>query len=240
MTQDTEQSLRIKLAAAHHIVHYSGWDDLLATHLSARVPGTNNLLITPTNVPFEEVTASRLIKCTPDGKILEDNGEGLMPQAINIHGEIYKASNTIMSAMHTHSLYGVAVASLKCGLLFQNQRALRFYDDVAYCEYNGLALEDEGKHIVQALQNKKVMILRCHGLLTTGTSIEEAVYLLHYLEHACETQIKILSTQQETVEIPKELCRTTKAQLDSIRKPELEFAALVNRIEGLSDLDYRA
>ena len=234
-----ERELRIKLAAAHHIIHFNGWDDLLATHLSARIPNTNHILITPMNVPFEEVSASKLIKCDFDGKIVGDNKQVLMPQAKNIHGEIYKADDSIMSAMHTHSIYGVAVSSLKEGLLFLNQRSLRFYDDVAYCEYNGLALEDEGKHIVASLGNKRVMILRNHGLLTIGTSIELALYLLYYLERTCKTQIKIMSTNAEVVEIPEEICKMTKAQFESIRTPELEFQALTRRIEGKSKVDYR-
>ena len=157
-----------------------------------------------------------------------------MPQAINIHGEIYRSSNSIMSAMHTHSIDGVAVASLEKGLLFLNQRALRFYDDVAYCDFSGLALEDEGKHIVSALGNKTVMVLRNHGLLITGQTIEDALYLLYYLEKTCETQIKILSTNSPTAAISKKLCEKTKAQFESIRTAELEFNALARRFVDLS------
>ncbi len=234
-----ERELRIKLAASHHIIHYCGWDDLLATHLSARIPGTDHLLITPMNIPFEEVSASKLIKCDFDGNIVTNNKQALMPQAKNIHGELYKASPKIMSAMHTHSIYGVAVASLQEGLLFLNQRSLRFYEDVAYCDFAGLALEDEGKRIVESMNNKKVMILRNHGLLTTGSSIEEALYLLYYLEKTCETQIKILSTNSPTIKIPTELCKKTKLQFESIRTVEIEFQTLTRRIENRSKINYK-
>ena len=235
----TEKALREKLAAAHHIVHYYNWDDLLATHLSAKIPGTDHILITPMNIPFEEVCASNLIKCDFNGKVILDNGQKLMPQAINIHGEIYKHSSTIMSAMHTHSIYGVAVSSLECGLLFMNQQSLRFYNDVAYHPFDGLALRNEGEEIVKSLDDKKVMILRNHGLLTTGRSIEEALYLLYYLEVVCKIQIKTLSSGEKIIYPSKELSEKTKAQFDSILSPEFEFEALTRRIVGRSRVDYK-
>ncbi len=236
---ETEKQLRIKLAAAHHVVHYNGWDDLLAAHLSARIPNTEQLLLTPMNVPFEKVSASALIKCDFSGKVVDDNGQKLMPQAINIHGALYPQNNALMSAMHTHSLCGESVSALECGLLFMTQQSLRFYNDVAYHHYDGLALENEGEQIVKSLQDKRVMILHNHGLLTTGRSIEEALYLLYYLELACKTQINIMSTQAPRVNIPDAVCQKTKAQFDSILRPDMEFAALVERIEGLSSVDYR-
>ena len=236
---DIEKTLREKLAAVHHIVYYHAWDDLLATHLSARIPGTNHLLITPMNIPFEEVCASKLIKCDLDGNLVGDNGEKLLPQAINIHGEIYKKSDTIMSAMHTHSIYGIAVSSLEGGLLFNNQQALRFYGNVAYHDYDGLALENEGEEIVKSLKNNKVMILRNHGLLTIGKSIEEALYLLYYLEVVCELQIKTLSTGEKLVPISKASCQKSAEQFNSILTPEIEFETLTRRVEGLSAVDYR-
>lgn len=225
----TEAALREKLAAAHHIVRFMGCDDLLATHLSARIPNTEHLLITPLNVPFEEVTAERLIKCDFDGNILIDNQQKLLPQAINIHGEIYKASNSIQSAMHTHSIYGVAVSTLECGIVFNHQQALRFYNDVAYHQFDGLALHNEGKAIVNSLGNKKTMVLNNHGLLTTGTSIEEAMYLLYYLEVVCEIQIKSMSTGQKQLMLSPEACEKTKNQFKKIKTPELEFEVLARR-----------
>lgn len=235
-----EKQLREKLAAAHHILHFNGCDDLLATHLSARIPETHHMLVSPHNIPFEEVSASKLIKTDLDGNILSDNGYTVMPQAHNIHASIYKHSDTVMSAMHTHSIYGVAVASLQCGLLPFHQQALRFYNDVAYHEMNGLALENEGEEMVKSLGDKKVMILRNHGLLTTGATIEIATYFMFYLECACKIQVKALSTGQPIAEIPESVCEKTKAQFDSILSPEVDFQAMVRRIEGRSRVDFRA
>lgn len=234
-----EQTLREQLAACHHIIHFHGWDDLLATHLSARIPHTDYILITPMDVPFEEVTASKLIKCDTEGNVVSTNGQSLMPQAINIHGALYQADSHIMSAMHTHSLNGTCVASLECGYQFLTQESLRFYNDIAYCDYDGLALDNEGQRIVENLNDKAVMLLRNHGLLTTGQSIEEAMYRLYYLEYTCKQQLTILATQQSVVEIPQQVCQKTKAQFDSIKTPEHEFNTLVRRIEGLSRVDYR-
>ncbi len=241
MTMTTiEKTLREKLAAAHHIIYDIGCDDLLATHLSVRIPDTEHLLITPLNTPFEEVSASKIIKSDFHGnRIGPDNGYGLMPQAINIHGAVYQHYPNAMSAMHTHSLYGNAVASLECGFLFINQHSLRFYGDIAYHELDGLALGNEGEEIVKSLGDKKIMILRNHGLFTTGTSLEEALYRMYYFEHLCKMQIKTMSAGAKIHPISEAVCKKTKAQYDSILSPHKEFDALVRRIEGKSRVDYR-
>lgn len=230
---DLEQQLRKDLTACHHIVYHYGWDDLLATHLSARIPESDAVLITPHNVPFEEVSAENLVKIDLNGQILSQNGYTVMPQAFNIHAEIYKASSAVHSAMHTHSIHGVAVSSLQSGLLFCHQQSLRFYNDVAYHDYNGLALANEGHEIVQSLTDKKVMILRNHGLLTTGNSIAEAIYLLYYLEKVCELQIKLQSVNDSLIALEDAICAKTKAQFDRILTPEKEFAVLKRRVNYL-------
>ncbi|MFZ9036214.1 MAG: class II aldolase/adducin family protein [Francisellaceae bacterium] len=222
--------LKNKLSSAHHIVYYHGWDDLLATHLSVRVANTNKMLITPLNVPFEEVSADKIIVCDLDGNILNDNGYTMMPQAINIHAEVYKRAAHIGSIMHTHSTYGLAIASLECGFMFFNQQALRFYDDIAYHDYNGLALDNEGVEIAESLGDKTVMILKNHGLITTGESIEQALYRLYYMEKCCELQIKTQASGQTIQPISSEICEKTKAQFDKIAHPDFEFQALVRRV----------
>jgi len=234
-----EKELRIQLAACHHIIHHQGWDDLLAAHLSARIPNTNHILITPLNVPFEAVCASNLIKCNFDGSIIGDAQSGLMPQAKNIHGEVYKASDNIMAAMHTHSPNGVAVSSLECGLLFTNQQALRFYNDVAYHNYSGLALENEGKEIVKSLGDKSILMARNHGLFVTGNSIAQAIYRLYYLEVACKIQINSLSTGQKLVQIPSEICQKTARQFQEIQTADFELKILMERVTGKSKVDFR-
>ena len=238
---DIEKRIREELAASHHIIHYSGWDDLVATHLSARIPNTDHILISPHNIPFEEVCASNLVEIDFDGKVISDAYDyGVIPQAINIHAAVYRKSETIMSVMHTHSMYGGAVASLKCGLLYINQHVIHFYNEVAYHEFDGLALDNEGELIVNSLGDKKVMILRNHGLLTTGESVGEACYLMHYLERCCQMQIATMSANTEILDIPQNICEATKAQYDTVRTPEIDFQTLVRRIAGRSRVDYRS
>ena len=238
--KDIESELRIKLAAAHHVIKYYNYDDLLATHLSARIPNTKHILITPMDTPFEEVCASNLLKVDLDGNIISSNNKKLMPQAINIHAGVYKNSDKIMSAMHTHSIYGVATSTLKSGILFFNQQALRFYNDVAYYDYNTLALDKlEGEHIAKCLGNKKVMVLYNHGLLATGESIEKALYLTYYLEQVCEIQIKTLSANSEIINIPENESKKTKEQFESIFNPEEEFKTLLRRVDGKFKTNFR-
>ena len=236
-----EKRIREALAASHHIVHLSKADDLVATHLSARIPDTDQLLITPHNLPFEEVCASNLVKIDIEGNIISDRHHyGVMPQAVNIHASVYQKRDNVMSAMHTHSIYGNAVASLKCGLLYINQHAIRFYNEVAYHDFDGLALDNEGDAIADALGDKKVMILRNHGLLTTGASVGEACYLLHYLERCCQMQITAMSAGSELLEIPPDVCAATKAQYDRVKTPDIDFQALVRRVKGRLKVDYRS
>lgn len=224
-----EKDIRKKLTISHHIIQNNNFDDLLSTHLSARIPNTDQILITPLDVAFEAVEPHMLIKLDLKGNMIEDNGYTVMPQGSNIHLPIYQNNPHIQAAMHTHSIYGSAVSSLECGLLFINQHALRFYNDVAYHDFDALALGNEGEQIAKSLTDKKVMILKNHGLLTTGSSIEQAVYLLFYLERACKIQIKTLSANQSIIEISPETCLKTKSQFMKISNPYEEFLALANR-----------
>lgn len=235
----SEKHHREALAGAHHIIHYYGWDDLLATHISLRIPETDHVLITPLNVPFEAISASKLVKCDLDGNIIASNGYHVLPQATNIHCEIYKSTDQIGAAVHTHSVNGVAVSTLECGLLFNHQQALRFYGDVAYHDFEGLALENEGAEIVKSLQDKKVMILKNHGLLSTGHSIADAIYQHYYLEQCCQIQLKLLATGQSWHALPSDVCQKTKKQFDSIRSVEKEFDTLLNRVDGCFATDFR-
>lgn len=226
---ETEQKIRERLASCHHIIRYYGWDDLLAAHVSARIPGTGYILITPHNMAFEKVTPANLVKCDLAASMVTENDMGLMPQAKNIHFAIYQARPDVMCAIHTHSQAGVAVSSLKSGLLFINQQSLRFYNDVAYHDYGGLALDNEGEAIVASLQDKTVMILRNHGLLVTGDSVAHAMYLAYYLEVCCEIQLKTLATGQGLAELDPQVCQLTYTQFKKIQSVTLDFQELVER-----------
>ncbi|AIT08512.1 aldolase [Candidatus Francisella endociliophora] len=197
-----EKQFRKKLAICHHVIHHHGWDDLLATHISAKLPD-GNIIITPHNVTFDKVNAKNIVTVTPDGEIISENGYKVMPQAANIHLETYKARKDINAIIHTHSKYAVIMSSLECGMQFTNQQSLRFYDDISYHHYDGLALDNEGKAIANSLGEKNsMMILDNHGIITTAESIEKTLYKHYYFEQAIELEVKTLSTGQKIKPIP--------------------------------------
>lgn len=212
-----------KLAISHHVIHHYGWDDLLATHISARLPD-GNIIITPHNVSFNKVTKKNLVTVDLDGNIVSDNGYKVMPQAANIHLETYKARKDINAIIHTHSKYAVALSSLEYGMQFCNQQSLRFYNDISYHHYDGLALENEGKAIAESLgEDKNMMILDNHGIITTANSIEKAIYKHYYFEQAIEIEVKTLATGQKIKPIPQEVCKKTAAQFSKIQSCHHEF-----------------
>lgn len=154
------------------------------------------------------MTKKNLVTVDLDGNIISDNGYKVMPQAANIHLETYKARKDINAIIHTHSKYAVALSSLECGMQFCNQQSLRFYDDISYHHYYGLALENEGKAIAESLGEKNnMMILDNHGVITTADSIEKAIYKHYYFEQAIEIEIKTLATGQKVKPIPQEVCK---------------------------------
>ena len=217
-----ELFIRQKLAVAHHVIHYFGWDDLLATHISARLPN-NEILITPHNVSFDKVNASNIVKTNLDANIISDNGYEVMPQAANIHLETYKVRQDINCIIHTHSDSAVVISSLSKGMIFFNQQSLRFYNEVAYHDYDGLALADEGKHIAKSLGDKNILILNNHGVITTSITIEKCIYSHYYLEKSFDLQLKALSTQQDLREIPENICLKTYNQFKKVETPNKEF-----------------
>ena len=219
----TEKVFRKKLAICHHVIHHYGWDDLLATHISARLPN-GNIIITPHNVSFDKVTKKNIVTVTPDGEIISDNGYKVMPQAANIHLETYKARQDINAIIHTHSKYAVVLSSLECGMQFTNQQSLRFYDDISYHHYDGLALDNEGKAIANSLSEKNsMMILDNHGIITTAESIEKAIYKHYYFEQSIELEVKTLSSGQKIKPIPKDVCKKTSEQFAKINTCNIEF-----------------
>ncbi|QLE78668.1 aldolase [Francisella sp. Scap27] len=220
---NNQKKYRKNLAISHHVIHHYGWDDLLATHISARLPN-GNIIITPHNVSFDKVTKKNLVTVDLDGNIISDNGYKVMPQAANIHLETYKARKDINAIIHTHSKYAVALSSLECGMQFCNQQSLRFYDDISYHHYYGLALENEGKAIAESLGEKNnMMILDNHGVITTADSIEKAIYKHYYFEQAIEIEIKTLATGQKVKPIPQEVCKKTAEQFSNIQSCHHEF-----------------
>jgi ribulose-5-phosphate 4-epimerase/fuculose-1-phosphate aldolase len=186
-----EWATRVDLACAYRLVAAHGWDDLIFTHLSARVPGPDeHFLINPMGLMFEEITASSLVKVDLQGRIQQRTGQFINPAGYVIHSTIHGARADVGAVFHTHTVAGLAVAAQKQGLLPISQLALNVMSEIAYHEYEGLALTDEERpRLVADLGDRRIMILRNHGLLTAAGSIAETYILLYLLEKACATQV---------------------------------------------------
>ncbi|MBD3881435.1 class II aldolase/adducin family protein [Phormidium tenue FACHB-886] len=236
-----EASLRVQLAATYRLIDKFGMSDLVDTHISARLPGTNQFLFNPYGMMFHEITASSLVKVDLEGASIGPSDWVVNPAGFVIHSAVYAAREDIACVLHTHSRYGTAVSLLDCGLLPVSQFALQYYDRVAYHDYEGVSLDlEERDRLVQDLGNRKVMILRNHGLLTAGRTIPEAFILAYYLEKSCEIQVLAQSTGNKLV-IPSEaVCRKAAQQqdIDMENLGQLQWGALL-RLLDRDDPSYR-
>jgi len=189
---EEEWSMRCDLAAAYQLAAQFRWTDLIYTHFSARVPNSEHLLINPYGLMFDEITASTLVKIDKDGNLVDDpTGLGINYAGFVIHGCVHEARPEVNCVIHTHTRAGVAVSAQKSGLLPLSQHSLRIYGELAYHDYEGIALElDERTRLARDLgPTSKAMILRNHGLLSLGATVGEAFQLMYYLDCACQIQI---------------------------------------------------
>jgi ribulose-5-phosphate 4-epimerase/fuculose-1-phosphate aldolase len=196
-----EWTARVDLAAAYRLVAHFAWDDLIFTHISARVPGPDHhFLINPYGMMFDEMTASCLVKVDLEGKVVEPTPYFINPAGFTIHSAIHAARPDVGCVMHLHTVCGVAVATAKHGLLPLNQTALLLGGRVAYHDYEGVALDHaERPRLVADLGPNDVMLLRNHGTLTVGRSVAGAFLSMYFLERACATQAATLSGNPELV-----------------------------------------
>ena len=190
-----EWKVRVDLAAAYRLVAYYGWDDLIFTHLSARVPGPeHHFLLNPYQLMFEEVTASSLVKVGMDGHPVEPTPFITNAAGFTIHSALHMAREDAQAVIHLHTPDGQAVSAHAEGLLPLTQTAMLVRDEIAYHDYEGVAVDlDERERLVADLGDKSAMILRNHGTLAIGETIGEAFVKIYFLERACEAQIKALS-----------------------------------------------
>ena len=188
---DAERALRVELAAAYRLAALYGWTDLVFTHISARIPGPeHHFLINPYGLLFEEITASSLVKVDQACQKLSDSPYPVNPAGFMIHSCIHAARDDAACVMHTHTRAGVAVSAQKAGLLPISQQSIFVVPTLAYHDYEGVALrEDEQPRLQADLGSSSFLMLRNHGLLTTGRSIPEAWLNMYILENACRIQI---------------------------------------------------
>ena len=237
-----EGRIRIELAACYRLIARFRMSDLVYTHISARVPGSEHFLLNPYGLLFEEVTASNLVKIDIDGNVVEDTAYTVNPAGFTIHSAVHRARSDINCVLHTHTRAGMAVAATERGLLPLSQMALQFYGRLAIHEYEGIALDlDERDRIARDLGDKKAMILRNHGLLTAGATVAEAFSLMYYLERACEIQISALSMGEALVEPSPEVCERVARQYEGDGEPggEREWRALLRELDR-SEPDYKS
>ena len=192
---DEEWAIRVDLAAAYRLVAHYGWDDLIFTHLSARIPGPeHHFLLNPYHLMFEEVTASSLVKVNMDGNPVEPTPFITNPAGFTIHSAIHMAREDAQAVMHLHTPAGQAVAAHAEGLLPLTQTAMLVRGDLAFHDYEGVAVDlSEQTRIVADLGGKNAMIFRNHGTLALGPSVGECFVRLYFLERACQAQIMALS-----------------------------------------------
>jgi len=197
-----EWQVRTDLAAAYQLAALFRWTDLIYTHFSARVPGTEDFLINPYGLMFDEVTAANLVRISPEGKVLDDPLElGYNEAGFVIHGCVHAARPEVQCVIHTHTRAGVAVSAQKEGLLPLSQHSARVYSELTYHDYEGIALDmDERTRLARDLgRTSRAMILRNHGLLTLGDSVREAFELMYYLDCACQIQVDALAAGRDYV-----------------------------------------
>lgn len=198
-----EWTVRVELAALYRLVALYGWDDLIYTHISARVPGgEDHFLINPYGLHFDQITASSLIKIDADGNILQETSSVVNRAGFVIHSAIHVARCDAMFVMHIHSAATIAVSAQKHGLLPISQHALAVLPMLSYHDYEGIALDTgERARLVADLGSSAIMLLRNHGSLALGPSVAECWARMHFLERACQAQIMALSAGVDGVRL---------------------------------------
>lgn len=187
-----EWDARVNLAAAYRLTALFGWDDLVFTHISARVPGPeHHFLINPYGMMFDEITASSLVKVDLDGRKVSESPYEINPAGFTIHSAVHAARDDAQCVIHTHSINGVAVSAQEGGLLPLSQQSLGVLASLGYHDYEGIALnEGEKARLVRDLGNNTNLMLRNHGLLTVGATPADAFVAMYFFEAACMIQVR--------------------------------------------------
>jgi ribulose-5-phosphate 4-epimerase/fuculose-1-phosphate aldolase len=202
-----EWAVRVDLAAAYRLVSLYGWEDLVFTHISARVPGTEDqFLINPYGLFFDEITASSLVKIDLKGEKVQDSPFPVNAAGFVIHSAIHAARHDARCVLHTHTANGIAVSAQREGLLPLSQHSLFVLTSVGYHDFEGPALDDDEKpRLVADLGDSRCLILRNHGLLTVGETIADAFVNMYYLEASCAIQVRAQSGGGDLIPVPKDV-----------------------------------
>jgi ribulose-5-phosphate 4-epimerase/fuculose-1-phosphate aldolase len=239
-----EWSQRVALAAAYRLVAHFHWDDLIFTHLTARVPGPeHHFLINPFGMTFDEVTASSLVKVDLAGKKVMDSPYDINPAGFLIHSAIHGARENAKCVLHVHSLNGVAVGAQKGGLLPLSQQSMFVLSSLAYHDYEGVALRDEERpRLVRDLGAKNYFMLRNHGLITVADNVPDAFLFLYTFESACMIQVRAQAGGGELVPVDPRIIETAQQQAATVTLGAvgaLAWPALLRKLDRI-DPSYRS
>lgn len=235
---DEEWRVRVDLAGCYRLIAMHGWDDLVFTHISARVPGAEeHFLINAYGLLFEEMTASSLVKVDLDGEIVLETPHIINPAGFTIHSAVHAAREDAGCVLHTHTKAGVAVSAQAAGLLPLSQTSLFPLASLGYHDYEGVALnEDEKPRLVADLGGHNFMILRNHGLLTVGATIPDAFLFMYVLETACQTQLLAQSGGVDLVHVDDRILAGIQAQAEAVTKGlggQLAWPGLLRKLDRL-------
>ena len=235
-----EWRTRVDLAAAYRLVALFGWDDLVFTHISARVPGEHgSFLINPYGLLFEEITASSLVRVDAAGNKLDDSPYPVNPAGFTIHSAVHGARHDAACVLHVHSVNGVAVSAQKEGVLPLSQHSIFVLSSLAYHDYEGVALRDDEKaRLVADLGERTYLMLRNHGLLTVGPTIADAFVAMYFFETVCMMQVRAQAGGGELIRVDPRIIETAQAQArqatTGLGAGALNWPALLRRLDRRS------
>ena len=228
-----EWKARCDLAACYRLMDAYGMTDLIYNHITARIPGTEHLLINLYGLLYKEITASSLVKIDVEGNVIAkpDTDYGINKSGYVIHGAIHKARPDVACVIHTHTRAGMAVAAMKCGLLPLSQTSIRFVGHIGYHDYEGPAVDlEERERIVNDLGPHDALVMRNHGLLTCGATVQQAFNTMYQLEMSCRAQVDAMAARTELT-MPGEnvLAHTAHLYQPGTRRPYgvLEWPAML-------------
>ena len=239
-----EWQTRVDLAACYRLVAAYGWDDLVFTHITAKIPGVENqFLINPYGMMFGEITASSLVKIDINGNKLDaDNPFPINPAGFTIHSAIHAARHDAKCVLHVHTPNGVAVSAQRGGVLPISQQSIFVLASLAYHSYEGVALNDDEKpRLVQDLGDKTFFMLRNHGLLTVGATIADAFQAMYIFESTCMIQIRAQAGGGELLPIAQQILDGAKAQMKIVTKGlggNLAWPGLLRKLDRI-DTSFR-
>ena len=214
-----EWQTRVDLAACYRLVALHGWDDLIFTHISAKVPGTEDFLINPFGLMFHEITASSLVKVDQAGNKLMDSPYDINPAGYTIHSAVHEVRHDVVCVLQTHTASGVAVSAQKQGILPISQQSLFVLSSLAYHGYEGVALNHEEKARLQAdLGENNFLMLHNHGLLTCGGTIADTFLMMFTFQRACDIQVMAQTGAAELIAIEPQILAGAKAMIAGVTK----------------------